>query len=255
VVLFDNVKGHFRNVPLEAVLTGGSFKDRKLGSNDSCEVPVNTVFCLTSNNCQIEPDMVSRSMLCRLEPSEESPEKRTEFRYPRIEQHVLEHRADYLAAALAIVQAYFQAGCPKVKMAACRHPAWANVVQAALVWAGGADPVATQDELGAFACEEKADLGGLLKAWHGALGNTYFTVKDLVAQLTEGNKAPDLYRAFRELCEIKSPLDTVTNRQIGDLLRRYRGRVAGDYKLEAVTDAKNKVNRWRVIQRKERVAA
>ena len=53
VVHFDNVTLPFGNAPLDAALTGPTYKDRILGKNESREVPMDAVFFASGNNMSI----------------------------------------------------------------------------------------------------------------------------------------------------------------------------------------------------------
>jgi putative DNA primase/helicase len=229
IILFDNVKGLFKNQPLEQILTGGVFKDRALGTNTSKEVPVHTLFCMTSNNALLEEDFITRSLLCRLEPADEHPEQRTGFKYEHIEAHTLEHRGAYLTAALTILRAYVVAGRPNVQRCANRYTDWSDVVQAALVWAGGADPMATQEDLRDNASEDKSALEEMLAAWRVLFDDSKVKVRDVTNRITlPGGER--LQKPLRTLCDLKDA-EALTGERIGKTLKKHRGRIAGGFKL------------------------
>jgi len=245
IVLFDNVKGLFRNQPLEQVLTGGSFKDRVLGTNTTREVEMRTIFCMTSNNALLEEDFVTRSLLCRLVPNTEHPETRSNFRYPHIEAHTAQHRSEYLSAALTMLRAYVVAGRPAVTRGMNRYPDWSELVQSTLIWAGAADPVETQAALRETASDEKGALGDMLQAWKDLFGPARVTVKELLtrARMPGGEVLLD---AMTDVCQAKTS-DMLTGKKLSIALMQHRDRIAGGLKLERCWVGHGGGYSWRVI--------
>lgn len=178
VVLLDNVTGMLRSAKLDMVLTGEVYQDRVLGVNVEMRVPIKTQFIASSNNAAVSTDLIRRSLHCRLVCDQERPEQRTGFRYllpeaaaePKMRKRLLE-------AAFTILVGYEQTGREKTKARPLgSYEAWSSRVQAALVWAGLPDPVATQDELREQADTEHELLAPLLRAWFEMYGSSPCTV-------------------------------------------------------------------------------
>lgn len=231
VVLIDNVTRMLRSDSLDAVLTGTTFRERVLGRNEELVLPVRTAFLCTANNAQLATDLVRRSLCVRIESPEERPERRQGFRYPRLLEHVRKNRSRLLTAALTIVRSYVVAGRPHVDMQPMgSYEAWSDVVRAPLIWAGLPDPGATQEDLREAADQETDTALQLAEAWHATLGAVPVTVGEILrrSQVPTGEA---LSEALEHLCDVQ-PGKSPNKRQVGNRLRRLRGRVVGGYVFE-----------------------
>ncbi|HEY4159593.1 MAG TPA: bifunctional DNA primase/polymerase, partial [Polyangiaceae bacterium] len=259
ICLIDNVTRMLVSAALDAMLTGTTYQDRVLGVSEQRTVAVRTVMIASANNCRISTDLVRRSLHCRLESDSETPADRRnaddspyEYRYPDLLTHVREHRAELLAAALTVLRAYAVAGQTPVQARAMgSYPAWCRVVRDALVWAGGADPVTTQDELRESSDVERDELRDLLTAWHAVLGEQAVTTRELLA-VARGGPVPGVERARRHGRYSAGPSEAESERAgalldalrgitpggaepaahaIGNRLRTIRGQLVGDLVL------------------------
>ena len=260
IALIDNVTNMLVSDALDTVLTGTHFKQRLLGVSESRLVAVRTVFLASANNARLSTDLVRRSIACRLEPGVECPETRTGFRRPDLLGHVRQYRQHYLGAALTILRAYAAAGQPRVETRPMgSYESWARVVRDALVWAGAADPVATQDALRESADVERDELRDLLTAWHAALGDRAVTTRELLdaahGRLPGGEAGPMFQRGTPQGAELLDALRGVmpngnepTTVALGHRLRVMRGQIVGGLRLaEGPRDSHAKTATWRVL--------
>lgn len=259
VVLFDNVTNMLASDALDAVLTGTHYAQRVLGVSEDRRVAVRTVFLVSANNARLSTDLVRRSLGCRLEPQCEHPEARTGFRYENLLGHAREHRAAYLGAALSILWAYVLAGRPRVQAQPMgSYEAWCRVVRDALVWAGGADPAATQDALREGSDVERDELRDLLAAWDETLGDRPLTTKELLDAARGANVAGSAVERFRAAGS--SPLlDAIraimpagvepSPHAVGNRLRMMRGQIVGGLALVEGPRARGDRATYRVVRR------
>ena len=112
IVLIDNIAGRFGCPSLDTALTGTVWKDRRLGSNELIEAPLRMTWYASGNNVMLVADTARRVCHVRLESRLENPEDRGGFKYPIIRDHVRQHRAALLTAALTILRGYITAGRP-----------------------------------------------------------------------------------------------------------------------------------------------
>jgi hypothetical protein len=253
IVLIDNVTTMLVSDALDAALTGTTYSGRWLGVSENRTVAVRTVFLASSNNARLSTDLVRRSIACRLEPEVEQPEARDDFQHPDLERHVKTHRADLLGAALTILRAYAVAERPRV--AARRmgsYDAWCRVVRDALVWAGAADPAATQDALRETADVERDEVRELLVAWHDLLGEKAVTSRQLLDRCeTSGIGKNDQRQALLDAVEGALPNGArITAHAIGNKLRTMRGQIAADLVLREGKKAHGGRATYRVLRRK-----
>ncbi len=149
LVCFDNTDDATigGDVLEEVISVPGKYTFRLLGVTAGLTLPVRMVFVFTANNPQWSRGMNRRVMHVSLESPYADPEKRPleSYVYPdragRLPAFALENRARYVRAALTIVRAYAHAQCPSPMMLGT-FEAWARLIPSALVWAGGADPMA-----------------------------------------------------------------------------------------------------------------
>lgn len=142
LILIDNVSGLFGGPTLDAILTNnGEFQDRVLGTNYNESVRIVATWVATGNNATLTGDVDRRIVPIRLDPKDESPELRDDFKHPDLQTHVHKHRAELVSAALTILRAYILAGRPPQQSQAWgSYEKWRALVVGAVVWSGLADP-------------------------------------------------------------------------------------------------------------------
>lgn len=150
LVCFDNLRRCFGGAKLEACVTavpGSTVPFRRFGTQEIVKLPWRTVILASGNNVTLSPDIAQRSLVIRIEPDREDPERRVDFRIPGgadgLRAWVMERRPRLVRAALTLLRAWHLAGRPCEGVAPMGgFEAWRRIVPAALVWAGAADPIA-----------------------------------------------------------------------------------------------------------------
>ncbi len=178
--VFDNALGTIRNPVLERFLTSHAFDFRRFHRQELVKIPNRTMLAITGNNLTLRGDLSRRVIRCRLVTAMECPETRAGFNHSDLEAYAEANRLELLAAALTILRAHAVAGftARPVRMTnpngiVTEEKArpfgsfndWDRVVRHAILRAGLADPMVTQDQ----AREEDEDdvkLAALLRAWH-----------------------------------------------------------------------------------------
>jgi putative DNA primase/helicase len=221
---------------------------RQLGQSSFIKIESRATCYATGNNIRLVGDMTRRVIMCSLDPDMERPELR-EFKRDPFDD-VLANRGLYVAAALTIVSAYMQAGCPDPARPIASFEDWSRIVRSALIWLGRADPVDTMNA----AREDdpvKLTLLNLLSSWFDAVGDTPHTAGEIVSmsQLT-GYDGAYLNESLREtLHEVAfDRAKGVSSTRLGNYLRLYSDRIVGGMKLvNAGKDRTNKVL-WKVVK-------
>ena len=175
-MLIDNVSGAFGSATLDRVLTAETWRDRLLGSNNQVQVPLKVTWYATGNNVVLKGDTPRRCLHIRLESRRERPERRTNFRHPRLLSWIRRRRGRLLPAALTLLRAYAAAGRPAQHLPGWgSYEGWSDVVRSTVVWLGLPDPAETRDELEAASDLEQSTarelvhgLAELLEARGGA---------------------------------------------------------------------------------------
>jgi hypothetical protein len=147
-ICIDNIIMSVNNAKLAALLTQEhAFTNRLLGKSQDVSFENVSVLFATGVNLQLSGDMPTRCLLARIEPEDERPEQRS-FPFDQVERaKKLFPRA--VMAVKALVRAHQLADFPGSKKlkSASRFPLWDRRVRAAIVWAGYADPIITQEAI------------------------------------------------------------------------------------------------------------
>ena len=147
-VLLDNLAGPVGGATFDAALTGGVWRDRLLGRNQSFVGPLDVVWYGTANNAELRADIGRRTCHIRIETAAERPGEATGFKYPDLRGHVRARRGVLLSAALTILRGYIRARSTAAGLPAWgSFEGWSGLPRAAVVWAGLPDPGDTRAEL------------------------------------------------------------------------------------------------------------
>ncbi|MCL2779831.1 MAG: hypothetical protein FWD73_17710 [Polyangiaceae bacterium] len=241
LINFDNLNNGevFGHAQLDALLTSGSVQGRELGKNDIISADVSTVFTATANNPRYGSDLVRRVLPCRLETILERPERRTDFRIPDIEGHARANRSRLLASALTVLSAYVAEGKPAVGAATLgSFERWTELVRGAILWAGGADVLATRDGIEADD-EERGPLNVFLYSLHETFETSPFTGHDLLSRFAVGDRA----KLLESVCPMKQP---PSPRTMGRHLAGMKGRVVNGLRLISPGETRNHNILWKI---------
>lgn len=281
LVCFDNLRRTFGGAKLEACITcprGGTVPFRRFGTQEIVKLPWRSVVLASGNNVTLTPDIAQRSLVIRIEPDREDPERRIDFRIPggadALRAWVEAARPRLVWAALTLLRAWHLAGRPCEGVRAMGgFEAWRRIVPAALVWAGAADPLGCIGGLdGDDADPETEALRVVVDLWPrleavcesmafgetpSGKGITVTAGLDMLRRLERdrkerGDNAPadgfdDLREALQELTRTPPgrPLDA---RAVGNVFRGQRRRILDGRRLTVPKDdgKSRKSKRWTV---------
>jgi hypothetical protein len=251
-ICLDNVPTMrpFGGGPLDRCLTA---KDkvhlRVLGRTEILSLTWRALIMATGNNMTLYGDTARRVLMARLEPQEESPERRTNFKYDDLLAFVRTQRPRLVAAALLILKAYHRVGRPDMGCARWgSFEEWSRLIPHAIRFAGGEDPMKARPE-----CDEEVDVEAQalanvldqLPLLHQKLkdfapesvGDIGIAARTMVTALYEQNPEWPEFEPLREavetLCKSRSGKhvgkpDAI---QLGYKLRSMRSRVVNGKKL------------------------
>ena len=247
VIVLDNLVGRLGGAPLTSVLTATMWQGRVLGRTQSTgRIPVRSTIVATANNCDVDADVVRRTIHVRLVPQCERPELRSGFRHPDLLRWVSEERPRLVAAALTLLRAYQTAGCPDVGLPPMgSFTSWSRLVRSCVVWAGLPDPVATQRTLRETADRTSAEAAALLDALASIQErDRWYTAQELL-ELAGRPEGGELRAVLEEYCSDQGgALPTV--RRLGWLLRRHADRVCDGRTLRRRVEHNRTY--WRVVR-------
>lgn len=147
-ICLDNVIMPVNNAKLAALLTQEyAFNNRILGKSEDVTLENVSVLFATGVNLQLSGDMPTRCLLIRIEPEDERPEQRR-FPFDQVER-AKKLFPQAVMAIKAMLRAHQLHGFPGTKTLknASRFPTWDKRVRAAIIWAGYADPIITQEAI------------------------------------------------------------------------------------------------------------
>lgn len=241
-VSFDNLRDaeQLDTPSIAKAITEPVYTGRPLGKTGTISLPTDGVL-FTYSGVNLEPrgDTVSRSVLIRLDPAVERPwAKNWGTRDPTgVAQ---ERRGELVSAALTVIKAFINAGCPDQGCGSFRLENWNRLVRNAVIWAGYADPLAgmTQLESGDPENEPCADL---MAAWSRVFGERVVTASEVVAACNGAND--DLKQALLVVAASGRTTDAVEPRRLGKFLARYERRVVGGLRFMRLGESGTRA-RW-----------
>lgn len=258
LISFDNITSTFGGGPLDRCLTAGDTVElRVLGKSEVPSLRWRAVIMATGNNIAIAGDTSRRVLISRLESPLENPEERQEFAHHPLLPWVQLNRPRLVVAALTVLRAWFVAGKPKV---GCKSwgsfEAWSAMVPPAIVFAGGADPMATRPAATGEEDGEKralvAILDGLVRLDTVGRGLSARQVIDALypAERLRGHAPPDGFESLREAIDAlvaNQPGRAPSSQKLGTKLHRFKRRVVAGRMLDCNLDSHTKVARWAVV--------
>lgn len=259
-VCLDNITHSIQLPSLDAVLTSTVWKDRALGTNTTVSVPARAVWWATGNNLLLGGDLSRRSLHVRLESTLENPEDRTGFRHPELVSWVDSERKRLVACALTLLRAFMISGAaPEIGLWGSFED-WSRVVPAAIVWAGGANPMGSRATQDPVLDEEKRFIAILIDGLRKLCPTTTTTgahqplsVRTILNSLYpdrdphEGPTIPDGFDDMRDAIEQETralPGRKPEARRLGKWLQRVRGRVVGGWSIQR-RDGDHNTAMWR----------
>jgi putative DNA primase/helicase len=230
IVALDNI---MPNTPLLGAslcqaITQETIRVRLFHSQKTAEVPTRALIVATGNNLSLHDDLVRRSLVCRLDAKCEQPHLRT-FKSDFLRE-CRKKRVALVWAVQSIVRANID-GERSNPLGSFED--WSYIVRDALVAAGGADPVASQEAVLANDTLHEEALE-VLEAWWRAFKDTPTTVAD----------AGDSHMFRTMVPGFKDDDGNLNRHQLGYWLRNRRGRVFGQYRLDRDHGATGNKARW-----------
>jgi hypothetical protein len=235
-IFIDNVKSSLGSAEVATAITTGKMRGRVLGASKTETVSSNIVWAATSNNAQLDADIVSRSILIQLDTNSETPEDR-EFAFNPV-KFIAQNRADVQAAILTLVRAWLEADRPNRTKKVSRFPAWEKIIGGILETVGIESFLENYKDARENTDGETSAWRGFVEAWHVAHGDSFKTVAELL-QTPDG----DDLRAFIG--------DKDAGKVFGKMLQTRKNQVIHGYKVTReeprAGHKRERVNRWRLV--------
>jgi len=244
IICIDNIEKNFSSDALCSILTMPTFKDRLLGKSQMVSASTQSTFLATGNNVTVSGDLTRRVLPCTIDAQVERPYER-EFNI-HLPSFIEKHRGELVNAALSIILAYQNAGCPAQTQLKSfgSFDEWSKKIRNALVWIGMQDPCIGL-ELWDQVDPVREELSAVLDSWYDINQSSSVTISELIKlakQYFSDNfksqhnkcshpkeKIENLYNALFNVCEKNG---TLNPQILGAWIRKNLERIEYNYKLE-----------------------
>ncbi|MGA7869389.1 MAG: bifunctional DNA primase/polymerase [Candidatus Binatus sp.] len=250
VANIDNITRAMRSDALAMIVTQPVFADRLLGKNERPQLPTNLLWLCTANNLVFAGDLASRAIVCRIDPRCEKPEERN-FVIADLRAHVRRERPRLVQAALTILKAYSRAGMPDQGLRPYgRFEEWSDWVRSALVWASGADPVATRERI-SLLDPDRQSTTAVLRAWADLFADRMLLLREVVGcaeSATEGTAESNLRQSLLDVAAARNNPQKIDNRRLAGWCRNHADRIVGNLRLMRGDFESHKTGTWRIVK-------
>jgi hypothetical protein len=182
-IFIDNIKGNERGAlnssALDLAITEGSIRDRLTGTGEVVTARIKCVWVATANNAELSEDAVTRTLVIRLDPNSENPDRREFQSDPKT--FIRENRAQVCGAILTLVRAWQAKGAPKYSGPhRWRFPQWQAVI-GGILEANGIDGFLDNLETEREALNTGGDdWAEFVTLWHETHGEEFVTAQELL---------------------------------------------------------------------------
>jgi len=128
VLHLDNLPNHIDSGALASMLTCSSWSDRVLGRSEIVTVPNNLTLVASGNNVSFSGELAKRTVPIELQPFDDKPEERTDYKHPQLRKYIRENRPRILGALVSMVEAWKAEGCPLSGNPFGGFESWAGVI-------------------------------------------------------------------------------------------------------------------------------
>jgi hypothetical protein len=259
LVVIDNVRGVLESATLEMILTGLGINERILGQSKSASPKNEATWMCTGNNLLIGGDLARRCYRIRLISQTATPEERTDFAIPEIEQWCIDNRPEIVSAILTVIRAWYASGKPKPKNVPNlgTFTDWAKTVGGILEFAGIEGFQGNRAELRSRNNEEAQEWEAFLSAIHQQYGNDWNTSGDIAKKIKEDSAnefrlpANNLFDPMpqylkKSLAEKEKSFPMTLAVQLGKRVQTVYG--SEGYRLEKSYNEHLKQKTWRVLR-------
>jgi len=239
VILIDNVRAGIDSASLAAALTADVWQDRLLGQNRMVRIPNRAVWLVTANNPSLTLEIARRSIRIRIEPPEERPWEREEFKHWPLKPWVAEHRCELVWALLVLIQAWIAGGSPVGPRTLGSFEHWANVVGGILEEVGINGFLGNTAELYEAADVEGQEWREFIPVWWEEHGKAAISAGTLLHLAQDRDMLLSILGSKSERSQAI---------RLGKALKAIRNRRYDDMKIEATWTSRSKQNQWRLVK-------
>lgn len=190
VISIDNVEGGIVSSQLASAVTTEVWDDRILGQTQMIAPANRALWLISGNNPNLSLEIARRCIRIRLNPAEERPWLRTQFKHPQIRSWVRENRTALVRALLTIVRSWIAVGAPQGTQTLGSFEDWSRTIGGMVGHLGLPEFLAGTEEFYEQADSESGEWAALVAAWWGRHRGTPVRVGDLLELASSGDLVP-----------------------------------------------------------------
>jgi hypothetical protein len=236
--VIDNVTRPVNSGVLCAALTAMHWDDRILGVSESQTFPVRCIWAMTANNPTLTEELARRTAPIRLDPNQERPWLRENFKHPDLITWVKQNRASLIETYLTLIQGWVSAGCPPPTVKPLlSYEAWTRVIGGVLEHAGVSGFLENRYRFYEAVDIETEAWRELLRRWWERYKGTSVGTRELYP-LAEDIEAINLGASSDERSRKTA---------FGMQLAKRRDQIIGPYRIENAGDS-HRASQWRLLR-------
>jgi len=238
IVLLDNIKDALDSGQLSSAVTAETWSDRILGKTQIIDVPNRATWIVTANNPRLTTEIARRCIRIRIDPGEDRPWERENFKHHPIQQWAADNRAPLVHAILTLVQSWLAAGRPVGGKSLGSFYSWSETIGGILDHAGVTGFLENTKQFYQAADQEGEQWRAFVEVWWEEYGDRWVSPTDLF-DLADRR---DLISFV--LC---GKTERAQKIRLGKALGGLRDRRFGDRKLVTGTDGHKKITVYRLV--------
>jgi hypothetical protein len=128
LVHLDNLRAYVDSPALSSLITASRYQGRVLSTNAMPALSNQAVLVASGNNVHMSGEMAKRTVPILLQPSDDAPELRRDFKHPDLRAFVRDSRRLNLACLLGMIARWEQQGRPQGEQRLGGFEAWCAIV-------------------------------------------------------------------------------------------------------------------------------
>ena len=218
IIHLDNLSDYLNSGTLASLITSSRYRGRILGGSIMVDVQNTLTMVATGNNTRASREIARRCVPIILQPHDDQPELRSNFKHPQLLRYAISSRRRVLESMIGFVKQWIERGRPAGTLRMGGFEAWAGAIGGILEdtlwmtnwrpWLRDGDPVSQELQV-------------LVGAWYDNYKNAEVSSKELM-HIVEEN---DLFGP--QLKSAKSEHGKIT--LFGMMMNRYSNVPCGDF--------------------------
>ena len=180
VLHVDNVSNYVDSPALASLVTSKYYQGRILGQSQMVRLENSLTVIATANNPRATGEIVRRAVPITLQPGDDAPELRSDFKHPHLFRHVIYRRPRVWSVMTGLIEKWKEAGRPSTGMKMGGFEGWAEAMSGIMFVAGAEKWMSNWRDWVREADPEGEDLKELVSIWWANCGNALVHAKEIL---------------------------------------------------------------------------